>query len=67
VKLNDLYLSPNIIRVIKSKRMRWAVHVARTGRRKVHKGLWWGNLRGRNHLEDLVLYGRIILKLIVKN
>jgi hypothetical protein len=28
-ELNDLYFSPNIIRVIKSKRMKWAEHVAR--------------------------------------
>jgi hypothetical protein len=28
-ELNDLYSSPNIIRVIKSRRMRWAGHVAR--------------------------------------
>jgi hypothetical protein len=28
-ELHDLYFSPNIIRVIKSKRMRWAGHVAR--------------------------------------
>ena len=30
-KLNDLYPSPNIVRVIKSRRMRWAGHVARMG------------------------------------
>jgi hypothetical protein len=30
-ELNDLYLSPNIIRVIKSRRMRWAGHVAHMG------------------------------------
>ena len=30
-KLNDLYSSPNIVRVIKSRRMRWAGHVARRG------------------------------------
>jgi hypothetical protein len=30
-ELNDLYLSPNIIRLIKSRRMRWAGHVARMG------------------------------------
>ena len=30
-ELNDLYSSPNILRVIKSKRMRWAGHVARMG------------------------------------
>ena len=30
-ELNDLYTSPNIVRVIKSRRMRWAGHVARMG------------------------------------
>jgi hypothetical protein len=29
--LNDLYCSPNIVRVIESRRMRWAGHVARIG------------------------------------
>jgi len=32
-ELNDLYCSPNIVRVIKSRRMRWAGNVARTGER----------------------------------
>ena len=31
VELNDLYCLPNIVRVIKSRRMRWAGHVARMG------------------------------------
>jgi hypothetical protein len=31
--LNDLYSSPNIIRVMKSKRMRWAGHAAHIGDR----------------------------------
>jgi len=30
-ELNDLYCSPNIVQVIKSRRMRWAEHVARMG------------------------------------
>ena len=30
-ELNDLYCSPNVVRVIKSRRMRWAEHVARIG------------------------------------
>ena len=30
-ELNDLYSSPNIVRVIKSRRMWWADHVARMG------------------------------------
>jgi len=32
---NDLYCSPNIVRVIKSRRMRWAGHVARMGEERV--------------------------------
>jgi hypothetical protein len=30
-KLSDLYSLPNIVRVVKSRRMRWARHVARMG------------------------------------
>jgi hypothetical protein len=33
-ELIDLYSSPNIVRVIKSRRMRWAGHVARMGERR---------------------------------
>jgi len=43
-ELNDLYSSPNITRVIQSKRMRWAGHVARMGRGKAYTRFWWGNL-----------------------
>jgi hypothetical protein len=36
-ELNDLYSLPNIVRVMKSRRMRWAAHVARMGEeRGVH-------------------------------
>ena len=39
-ELNDLYSSPNIVRVIKSRRMRWAGHMARMEEgRGVHKVL----------------------------
>ena len=33
-ELNDLYCSPNIVRVIKSRRMRWEGHVAHMGERR---------------------------------
>jgi hypothetical protein len=33
-ELNDLYCSPSILRVIKSRRMRWVGHVARMGDRR---------------------------------
>jgi len=36
-ELNDLYCSPNIVRVINSRRMRWAGHVARVGKKRVVK------------------------------
>ena len=38
-ELNDLYSSPNIVRVIKSRRMRWAGHVARMGEKRGCIGL----------------------------
>jgi len=39
-ELNDLYCSPNIVRIIKSRRKRWTGHVARLGeRRGVYKVL----------------------------
>jgi hypothetical protein len=41
-ELYDLYSSPSIIRIIKSRRMRWAGHVARMVRRGTRID-WWGN------------------------
>ena len=39
-ELNDLYCSPNIVRVIKWRRMRWAGHVARMGEERGCIGSW---------------------------
>jgi hypothetical protein len=44
-ELNDVYSSPNIIRVIKSRRIRWVGDVARMGERRGYTGFWWENLR----------------------
>ena len=57
---SDLYCSPNIVGMIKSRIVRLAGHVARMGR-DVHTGFWWGNLRERDHLEDPGIDRRIIL------
>jgi hypothetical protein len=40
-ELHDLYFSPSIIRKTKSRRMRWAGHVARMGRRGTRIDYWW--------------------------
>ena len=37
-ELNDLYASPNIVRVIESRRMRWAGYVARMGKKRCIQG-----------------------------
>jgi hypothetical protein len=65
-ELNDPYSSPKIIRVIKSRRIRWVGYVARTGRREVYTGLSWGNLRERDHLDDPGVDGRILLRCIFR-
>ena len=60
-ELNDLYCSPNIVRVIKWRRMRWAGHVARMGEGRRCIGCWWGNRREGDHWGDLGVDGWIIL------
>jgi len=60
-ELNDLYCSPNIVRVIKWRRMRWAGHVARMGKERGCIGSWWGNRRERDQWGDLGVNGWIIL------
>jgi hypothetical protein len=39
-ELHNLYSSPNIIRMLMSKRMRWEWHVARMGRGGMHIEYW---------------------------
>ena len=46
-ELNDLYSSPNIVRVIKSRRMRWAGHVARMSEERGVYRVLVGKLEGR--------------------
>ena len=60
-ELNDLYSSPNIVRVIKSRRMRWAGYVARMGEERGVIGSWWGNRKEGDHWGDLGVDGRMIL------
>jgi hypothetical protein len=46
-ELHSLYSSPNIVRVIKSRRMRWAGHVARMGDGRGFTGVWLGGPNGK--------------------
>ena len=63
-EINDLYCSPNIVRVIKSRRMRWAGHVARMGERGGACRILVGKPEGNIHLEDPGVDGRILLRWI---
>ena len=49
-ELNDLYCSPNILRVIKWRRMRWAGHVARMGEERGVYRVLVGKLEGKRPL-----------------
>jgi hypothetical protein len=59
-ELHSLYSSTNIVRVIKSKRMRWAGHVVRMERGVCRVLLGWSE--GKDHWEDLGISGRIKLR-----
>jgi hypothetical protein len=65
-EINDLYSSPNIVRAIKSRKMRWAEQVARVDERRGVFRVLVGNLRERDYLGDRGVDGRIILKWIFR-
>ena len=65
-KLNVLYCSPNIVRVIKWRRMRWAGHVACMGDRRSIYRILVGKPEERDHLGDPDVDGRIILRRIFR-
>jgi hypothetical protein len=64
-KLLNLYSSPNIIRMIKSRNMRWAGHVTHIGEMRNKYTILAGRLKGKGLSEDLGIDGRIMLKWIL--
>ena len=60
-ELNDLYSLPNIVRVIKSRRMRWAKRVARLGEKIGVYRVLVGTVREGDHLGEPSVDGNIIL------
>jgi hypothetical protein len=65
-ELNDLYSLPNVVRVVKSRRMRWAGHVSRIGEERwVHRVLV-RKPEGKNHWGEPGENWRIILRWIFR-
>jgi hypothetical protein len=48
-ELHNLYCSPSIIRIIESRRMRWASMYYEWGRRGMHIRFWWESRKERDH------------------
>jgi hypothetical protein len=67
VEVHDMYCSPTVVRVIKSRRMRGAAHVERMGDRRGVYRILVGKSEGKRPLEDPVVDGRIILRCIFRN
>jgi hypothetical protein len=61
-ELHNLYSSPNIVRVIKSRRMRWAGRVASMGEGRGAYRVLVESPEGKIPLEDLGVSGKITLK-----
>jgi hypothetical protein len=65
-ELQNLYSSPSITRMIKTRGMRLAGNVARMRRGGMHIGYWWESQKERDHWEDKDVSGWTILKWILE-
>jgi len=63
---HGMYSSPNIVRVIKSRRIRWAGRVARTGQMRSAYGVLEITINAGNYFDELRVHGRLIFKWIFK-
>jgi hypothetical protein len=58
-ELHNLYKLPDIIRQIKSRKMRWVGHMACMGEGRMYTGFWWESLKEKDHLKDQGIDGRM--------
>jgi hypothetical protein len=62
---HNLYSWPSIVRMTKSRRMKWAGHLVCMGRREMHVGYWWKSQEEGDQYEDQETVSLIILKWIL--
>jgi hypothetical protein len=48
-ELHNVYYSPSIIRMNRSRMVQWAGHAARIGRKGMHVEFWWESQKIRSH------------------
>jgi hypothetical protein len=65
-ELHNLYPSPDIIRQIGSRRMRWAEHVAHAAEERKYTRFWWESPNERDHSEDQEIDGRMGVRMYRK-
>jgi hypothetical protein len=64
-QLTNLGPSPNIIRVMKSRRVRWAEQLAQMGEMRNAYDILLVKLKGSNHVEDQGINGKVIIELFL--
>jgi hypothetical protein len=65
--MRGLMIYTDIIRLIRSRKTRWAGHVALWGKREVQTRFCWRNLKETDYLGCLGVNGKIILKWILNS
>jgi hypothetical protein len=65
-ELHNLHSSPSIVKIMKSRRMRWTGHVAQIGKSGMHIGYLLESQKERDHWEDQDIDGSTILKWILE-
>jgi hypothetical protein len=65
-QLNELYSSRNIVRLMKSRRIRWGDIKTVGGTGEMYTRFWWGNIRERSHLGIPRVVGTVILRSIFR-